>query len=124
MKHIYSDYSNAGRRSNEKYPSQSTSGSVSDDVWQACVSGVQTNFQPVKIDLTPIDTSLCSSFAKSIGSERFIDASNGTIFEREQKMMADLQHELKGKYRAYNDLMQGITTNRNAENETEQVAKL
>jgi hypothetical protein len=124
LKHIYSDYSNAGSRSGEKYPSQSTQGSVSDQIWQACVAGVRTNFQPVKIDLTPIDTSLCSSFAKSIGSERFIDAANGTIFEREQQMMADLQHELKGKYRAFNDRMQGITTTRTAENETEQVAKL
>ena len=109
------------RERNRKYPSQ-TSGALPEEMWRASIEGVRLGFNPVKIDLTPIDTSLCSSFAQSIGSDRFAQAAAGTIFEREQSMMRDMQHELAGKYRSYDGTTR--TTQRTKENELEQLKTL
>lgn len=71
MKHLFQNQFTASS-GESKYPSQT--GTLPESAWQSSISGVRLNFEPVKIDLTPIDTSLCSSFAQAIGSQRFSEA--------------------------------------------------
>jgi hypothetical protein len=71
MKHLFQNQFTASS-AGSKYPSQT--GTLPESAWQSSISGVRLNYEPVKIDLTPIDTSLCRSFAQAIGSERFTEA--------------------------------------------------
>ena len=124
MKHLFQSQFGSSRPDGccegVKYPSQA--GTVPESAWQQSISGVRLAYEPVKIDLTPIDTSLCSSFAQAIGSQRFTEAGDGTFFEREAKMLSEMKHELAGKYRSYANPLNASA--RTKENEAEYVSKL
>jgi len=124
MKHLFQSQFGSSRPDGccegVKYPSQA--GTVPESAWQQSISGVRLAYEPVKIDLTPIDTSLCSSFAQAIGSQRFTEAGDGTFFEREAKMLSEMKHELAGKYRSYANPLNASA--RTKENEAEDVSKL
>jgi hypothetical protein len=61
-------------------------------VWNSIMPGVRTSFQPIAIDLTPIDTQLHSAITSKHGGDRFPGDGSLSFYERAQQLLAEKNH--------------------------------